>query len=106
MKRVCERSHHNRADRGRRSDWPLCVCVGVKFEMTAPVLVEVPEEVKMWEPAIYTLSFLLPSAYQERPPTPTNDKVIHVERCEREVRPPSGVVGGARRSGHTHNSTH
>lgn len=52
-----------------------CVCVGVKFEMTAPVLVEVPEEVKMWEPAIYTLSFLLPSAYQEHPPTPTNDKV-------------------------------
>uniref|UniRef100_A0A673N6Y3 Heme-binding protein 1 n=1 Tax=Sinocyclocheilus rhinocerous TaxID=307959 RepID=A0A673N6Y3_9TELE len=48
---------------------------GVRFEMTAPVLVEVPEEVKMWEPAIYTLSFLLPSAYQEHPPTPTNDKV-------------------------------
>ncbi|KTF71226.1 hypothetical protein cypCar_00049454 [Cyprinus carpio] len=58
-----------------RSDLPDGRVRGVRFEMTAPVLVEVPEEVRMWEPAIYTLSFLLPSAYQERPPTPTNDKV-------------------------------
>lgn len=45
------------------------------MEMTAPVLVRIPEETKVWEPAVYTLSFLLPAAYQEKPPVPTNDKV-------------------------------
>jgi len=45
------------------------------MEMTAPVLVKIPEETKMWEPAIYTLNFPLPAAYQDKPPTPTNDKV-------------------------------
>ncbi|XP_051993684.1 heme-binding protein 2 isoform X2 [Xyrauchen texanus] len=58
---------------------------GVKFELTAPVLVEVPEERKMWEPAIYTLSFLLPSAYQERPPTPTNDKLYFSDMPDMDV---------------------
>ncbi|XP_009294483.1 heme-binding protein 2 [Danio rerio] len=58
---------------------------GVKFEMMAPVLVEVPEEVKMWEPAIYTLSFLLPSAYQEHPPTPTNDKLYFSDMADMDV---------------------
>uniref|UniRef100_A0A672K957 Heme-binding protein 1 n=1 Tax=Sinocyclocheilus grahami TaxID=75366 RepID=A0A672K957_SINGR len=58
---------------------------GVRFEMTAPVLVEVPEEVKMWEPAIYTLSFLLPSAYQEHPPTPTNDKLYFSDMPDMDV---------------------
>ncbi|XP_043072575.1 heme-binding protein 2 [Puntigrus tetrazona] len=58
---------------------------GVRFEMTAPVLVEVPEEVKMWEPALYTLSFLLPSAYQERPPTPTNDKLYFSDMPDMDV---------------------
>lgn len=48
------------------------------MEMTAPVLVKIPEETKMWEPAIYTLSFLVPAAYQEKPPVPTNDKVSRV----------------------------
>lgn len=56
------------------------------MEMTAPVLVRIPEETKMWEPAIYTLNFLLPAAYQEKPPVPTNDK----------VRPP---LWGSRRRG-------
>ncbi|MEQ2170458.1 hypothetical protein GOODEAATRI_000486 [Goodea atripinnis] len=42
--------------------------------MTAPVLVKVPEETKLWEPAVYTLSFLLPAANQDKPPAPTNDK--------------------------------
>ncbi|KAL4648759.1 heme-binding protein 2-like [Arapaima gigas] len=48
---------------------------GVMIDMTAPVLVKIPEERKMWEPAVYTLSFLLPSEYQEIPPKPTNEKV-------------------------------
>ncbi|KAK0148817.1 Heme-binding protein 2 [Merluccius polli] len=47
---------------------------GVQMEMTTPVLVKIPEETKMWEPAIYTLNFPLPAAYQEKPPKPTNDK--------------------------------
>ena len=53
----------------------VCVCAGVQMEMTAPVLVKIPEETKMWEPAVYTLNFPLPAAYQEEPPVPTNDKV-------------------------------
>lgn len=57
------------------------------MEMTAPVLVKIPEETKMWEPAIYTLNFLLPAAYQEKPPVPTNDKVSGP--C---VRPPRARV--------------
>ncbi|PWA32560.1 hypothetical protein CCH79_00015109 [Gambusia affinis] len=44
------------------------------MEMTAPVLVKVPEETKLWEPAVYTLNFPLPAAYQDTPPAPTNDK--------------------------------
>lgn len=52
--------------------------LGIQMEMTAPVLVKIPEETKMWEPAIYTLSFLVPAAYQEKPPVPTNDKVGRV----------------------------
>ncbi|MEQ2196660.1 hypothetical protein XENOCAPTIV_007766, partial [Xenoophorus captivus] len=50
--------------------------VGVTMEMTAPVLVKVPEETKLWEPAVYMLSFLLPAANQDKPPAPTNDKVL------------------------------
>lgn len=64
------------------------------MEMTAPVLVKIPEETKLWEPAIYTLNFLLPAAHQEKPPAPTNDKVIRVHpppsRCRRCVRWLSG----------------
>lgn len=53
----------------------LTVTAGVQMDMTAPVLVKVPEETKMWEPAVYTLSFPLPAAHQDKPPAPTNDKV-------------------------------
>ncbi|KAF6720124.1 Heme-binding protein 2 [Oryzias melastigma] len=52
---------------------------GVQMEMTAPVLVKIPEDSKMWGPAIYTLNFLLPAAYQEVPPAPTNDKLYFTE---------------------------
>lgn len=62
------------------------------MEMTAPVLVKIPEETKMWEPAIYTLNFPLPAAYQDEPPAPTNDKVNCACACllasvERPVQP-------------------
>ncbi|XP_024859597.1 endochitinase A isoform X2 [Kryptolebias marmoratus] len=58
---------------------------GVQMEMTAPVLVKVPEETKMWEPAVYTLSFPLPAAYQDIPPAPTNDKLYFTETPEMDV---------------------
>ncbi|XP_036413746.1 pneumococcal serine-rich repeat protein [Colossoma macropomum] len=58
---------------------------GVEIEMTAPVLVKVPEETQMWEPAIYTLSFLLPSAFQHNPPTPTSDKLYFTDMPEMNV---------------------
>ncbi|KAM9393654.1 heme-binding protein 2-like [Pholidichthys leucotaenia] len=51
--------------------------LGVKIEMTTPVVVRVPK-VSFFEHGTYTMSFLLPSEYQEDPPKPTNDKVyIH-----------------------------
>ncbi|XP_026215041.1 heme-binding protein 1 isoform X2 [Anabas testudineus] len=55
---------------------------GVQMEMSAPVLVKIPEETTMWEPAIYTLNFLLPAAYQDKPPAPTNDKLYFTEMPE------------------------
>ncbi|KAM9454135.1 heme-binding protein 2 [Clarias gariepinus] len=59
---------------------------GIQMEMTAPVLVEVPEETHTWEPALYTLSFLLPSVFQrDRPPAPTNDKLYFTEMPEMDV---------------------
>uniref|UniRef100_A0A4W6G8B2 Heme-binding protein soul5, like n=1 Tax=Lates calcarifer TaxID=8187 RepID=A0A4W6G8B2_LATCA len=65
----------------------VCVCVstGIQMEMTAPVLVKIPEETKMWEPAIYTLNFPLPAAYQDKPPAPTNDKLYFTEMPEMDV---------------------
>lgn len=58
---------------------------GIQMEMTAPVLVKIPEETKMWEPAIYTLNFPLPAAYQDKPPAPTNDKLYFTEMAEMDV---------------------
>ncbi|XP_068607183.1 heme-binding protein 2 [Brachionichthys hirsutus] len=58
---------------------------GVQMEMTAPVLVKIPEETRMWEPAVYSLNFLLPAAYQEKPPPPTNDKLYFTELPDMDV---------------------
>ncbi|XP_030287789.1 uncharacterized protein soul5l [Sparus aurata] len=58
---------------------------GIQMEMTAPVLVKIPEETKMWEPAVYTLNFPLPAAYQDKPPAPTNDKLYFTEMPEMDV---------------------
>uniref|UniRef100_A0A3Q3WIV3 Heme-binding protein 1 n=1 Tax=Mola mola TaxID=94237 RepID=A0A3Q3WIV3_MOLML len=58
---------------------------GVQMEMTAPVLVKIPEETKMWEPAVYTLNFPLPAAYQDKPPVPTNEKLYFTEMDEMDV---------------------
>lgn len=58
---------------------------GYQIDMTAPVLVKIPEETTMWEPAIYTLSFPLPQAYQQNPPQPTNDKLYFTEMPDMDV---------------------
>lgn len=58
---------------------------GYQIDMTAPVLVKIPEETTMWEPAIYTLSFPLPQAYQEKPPQPTSDKLYFTEMPDMDV---------------------
>ncbi|XP_026180731.1 heme-binding protein 2 [Mastacembelus armatus] len=47
---------------------------GEKIEMTAPVVVKVPDKY-FWETGVYTISFLLPAEYQKNPPSPTNNKV-------------------------------
>uniref|UniRef100_G3Q8P7 Heme-binding protein 1 n=1 Tax=Gasterosteus aculeatus aculeatus TaxID=481459 RepID=G3Q8P7_GASAC len=52
---------------------------GFQMEMTAPVLVRIQEETRMWEPAVYSLSFPLPAAYQEEPPAPTSDKMPEMD---------------------------
>ncbi|XP_028828285.1 heme-binding protein 2 [Denticeps clupeoides] len=58
---------------------------GVQIGMTAPVLVKIPEKTKKWEPAMYTLSFLLPSDFQESPPVPTNDKLYFTDMPDMDV---------------------
>uniref|UniRef100_A0A8C2WTN2 Heme-binding protein 1 n=1 Tax=Cyclopterus lumpus TaxID=8103 RepID=A0A8C2WTN2_CYCLU len=58
---------------------------GFQMEMTAPVLVKIPEETRMWEPAVYSLGFPLPAAYQEKPPAPTSNKLYFSEMPEMDV---------------------
>ncbi|XP_036398352.1 heme-binding protein 2-like [Megalops cyprinoides] len=57
---------------------------GAIIDMTAPVLVKIPAE-KRLKPTVYTLSFLLPSAYQENPPIPTNEKVYFTDMPDMTV---------------------
>ncbi|XP_018610144.1 heme-binding protein 2 [Scleropages formosus] len=58
---------------------------GVKMDMTAPVLVKVQENKKIWESSKYTLSFLLPSAFQESAPLPTDPKVYFTDMPDTRV---------------------
>ncbi|XP_067333638.1 heme-binding protein 2 [Channa argus] len=47
---------------------------GHKIEMTAPVVVKIPDK-RFWEIGTYTMSILLPAEYQKNPPQPTDNKV-------------------------------
>uniref|UniRef100_A0AAY5KV23 Heme-binding protein 1 n=1 Tax=Esox lucius TaxID=8010 RepID=A0AAY5KV23_ESOLU len=58
---------------------------GVKIDMTAPVIIKVQEKKRIWQSAIYTLSFLLPSAYQNDPPQPTDNKVYFTDLPDMKV---------------------
>uniref|UniRef100_W5MJJ9 Heme-binding protein 1 n=2 Tax=Lepisosteus oculatus TaxID=7918 RepID=W5MJJ9_LEPOC len=58
---------------------------GVKIDMTAPVIIRIPEDKKLLEPAVYTINFLLPSAYQEKAPKPTNEEVYFTDMPEMTV---------------------
>ncbi|XP_074553557.1 heme-binding protein 2 [Halichoeres trimaculatus] len=57
---------------------------GKKIEMTAPVLVTIPEE-PIWSTRNFTMSFLLPSEFQQNPPTPDNTKVYIHEMPEMKM---------------------
>ncbi|XP_034566714.1 heme-binding protein 2 [Notolabrus celidotus] len=57
---------------------------GKKIEMTAPVVVDVPDK-WFWEKGIYTMSFLLPSDHQSNPPMPTDKEVYIHESPDMKV---------------------
>ncbi|XP_028310766.1 heme-binding protein 2-like [Gouania willdenowi] len=53
---------------------------GIKMEMTSPVVIQVMKT-SFWRPNKYTISFLLPSEYQEYPPEPTQtDPLVYIQR--------------------------
>ncbi|KAL4659170.1 heme-binding protein 2-like [Arapaima gigas] len=58
---------------------------GVKIQMTAPVLINMQEDRKMLQASNYTLSFLLPSAYQKSAPAPTDPKVYFTDMPDMNV---------------------
>ncbi|KAK1153986.1 heme-binding protein 2 isoform X2 [Acipenser oxyrinchus oxyrinchus] len=55
---------------------------GVHIDMTSPVLIKKSEARNMWEPVTYTISFLLPAAYQDAAPAPINGDVHFLEMPE------------------------
>ncbi|XP_036409140.1 heme-binding protein 2 [Megalops cyprinoides] len=58
---------------------------GQKIDMTAPVLVKMQEDRKLLQSSVYTLSFLLPSAYQANAPKPTDEKVYFTDMADTMV---------------------
>ncbi|XP_036423395.1 heme-binding protein 2 isoform X2 [Colossoma macropomum] len=58
---------------------------GVKIEMTAPVITKVKEDGGMLDQSVYILSFLLPSAYQNSAPEPTDSTVYLTDMPDMNV---------------------
>lgn len=48
---------------------------GVKIDMTAPVIVKVVEDNSFWESTVFSINFLLPSAFQGNASEPTDSTV-------------------------------
>lgn len=57
------------------------IYAGKKIDMTAPVLMKIPEK-KIFQQGVFTMSFLLPAEYQNNPPQPTNKDVNFVMKFE------------------------
>ncbi|KAJ8251332.1 hypothetical protein GJAV_G00220190 [Gymnothorax javanicus] len=58
---------------------------GEKMDMTSPVVLKIKKTWSFWWSNVYTLSFLLPSAYQKNPPKPTNSEVYFTDMPEMNV---------------------
>ncbi|GAA6087479.1 heme-binding protein 2 [Tachysurus ichikawai] len=58
---------------------------GVNIDMTAPVILNVKEEIPFLEKSVYKLSFLLPSAYQTQAPQPTDSTVYFTDMPDTTV---------------------
>lgn len=60
---------------------------GIKIDMTAPVLIHTQDGTKIWKSSRYTVSFLLPSIYQEgqSAPNPTDSSVYFSEMPDMKV---------------------
>ncbi|XP_029946399.1 heme-binding protein 2-like [Salarias fasciatus] len=57
---------------------------GTKIDMTTPVLIDVKDK-PFWKIGNFTMSFLLPSEYQEDPPQPTDPSVYLHETPDMNV---------------------
>ncbi|KAJ8389081.1 hypothetical protein AAFF_G00122870 [Aldrovandia affinis] len=58
---------------------------GVKLDMTAPMMVRMQNKAGTFSPSVYTVSFLLPSAYQESPPTPIDPELYFTHMPDMDV---------------------
>ncbi|XP_012689226.1 heme-binding protein 2 [Clupea harengus] len=60
---------------------------GLKIDMTSPVVIKTKDGTSMWQSSVYTVSFLLPSTFQQgqTPPTPTDSSVYFHEMSDMKV---------------------